>query len=150
METNLNNLAAYCKKMYADGYKNKQIHLVTKMPDSVISRILNGHTYKQVQPNDITRSSIIEDRIHVLNVLLECNEIGGGMGLDNNNKIYIQILKKVGADFAKVQELYYDISKKSLRNAWTYPAGNIMDFDGKHLNLTALEIIDLLKETEDM
>jgi hypothetical protein len=116
----------------------------------VISRILNGHTYKQVQPNDITRSSIIEDRIHVLNVLLEYNEIGGGMGLDNNNKIYIQILKKVGADFAKVQELYYDISKKSLRNAWTYPAGNIMDFDGKHLNLTALEIIDLLKETEDM
>lgn len=150
MQTELNNLAAYVKHMRHNGFNNKQIQLVTKLPQSVISRIINNHTYKSVSHADIERSSVIEDRIHVLNLLLECHEITGGMGLDDNNKLYIQILKGVGTDFDKVKELYYDISKKALRNVWTYYSGSIAHFNSAQLNLNIEDILDLLKETEDV
>jgi hypothetical protein len=141
-----NNLAAYCKKLYNEGYTNQQICLITKLSASSVSRIVNGRTYKGVNQEDFVRYDIFEDRMQVLNTLLECHEIVGGVGLDENNKIYIQLLKRVGANFDKVKQLYYDISKKALRNAWMYPSGNIKNFDGKQLNITVNEIIDLLSE----
>jgi hypothetical protein len=144
----MNNAIAYCKKLHQEGYTNTQIQLITKLSTSSISRIVNGHTHSNVDSSDFSRSPIFEDRLHVLNTLLECQEISGGMGLDENNKIYIQILKRVGTDFAKVQELYYDISKKALRNAWMYPVGKIKNFDGAALNVTVEEILDLLKTQE--
>lgn len=146
----MNNVIAYCKKLHQDGYTNKQIALVLKIPESNISRVINNQTYTHIEAQEFSRDSVFENRLHILDTLLECHEIAGGMGLDENNKIYIKILKRVGANFDKVKELYYDISKKALRNAWTYPAGNIADFDSKQLNITADEIIDLLKEREDM
>ena len=145
----MDNQVAYCKKLQQEGYSNKQIKLITKLSDSSISRIINGLTYTDVEANDFVRSDIFENRLHVLNTLLEYHEIAGGMGLDDNNKIYIQILKRVGADFAKVRELYYDISKKALRNTWMYPSGKIDDFDGSSINITSEEIFDLLKKAED-
>lgn len=149
MFTAMNNIVSYCKKLHADGYTNKQIHLITKLSPSSITRVLQGKTYKDVDANDFVRDSRFEDRIHVLNTLLEYHEIGGGIGLDDNNKIYIQILKRAGATFDKVHDLYYDIGIKTLRQAWTYPAGQIADFDGTALNITAAEVLDLLKEQED-
>lgn len=142
------NLVAYCKKMHHEGYTNQQIRLVTKISASGVSRIVNAQTYKDVGEQDIVRYDYLEDRLHVLNTLLECHEIAGGMGLDQNHKIYIQILKRVGVNFDKIKKLYYDISKKALRNAWMYPSGNIVDFDGRQLNITVAEILDLLKEEE--
>lgn len=146
----MTNLIAYCKKLHQEGYTNKQIALVLKLPESNISRVINNQTYTNIEAQEFLRDSVFENRLHVLATLLECHEIAGGMGLDDNNKIYLKILKRVGANFDKVKELYYDISKKALRNAWTYPVGNIADFDSKQLNITADEIIDLLKEKEDM
>ena len=145
----MQNVIAYCKKLHQEGYSNKQIQLITKLSASSISRIISGHTYVSVDANDFVRSDDFENRLHVLNTLLECHEITGGMGLDDNNKIYIQILKRVGTDFAKVRELYYDISKKALRNTWMYPSGKIADFDGSSINITSEEIFDLLKKAED-
>jgi hypothetical protein len=145
----LKQLAAYCKKLHLEGYSNQQIRLITKMSSSSISRIVNNQTYQDIGEHDFVRSDVFEDRLHVLNTLLECHEITGGIGLDENNKIYIQILKRVGANFDKVKQLYYDIGKKALRNAWTYPSGNIKDFDGKQLNITVEEIMDLLSEEKE-
>lgn len=145
----MENLIAYCKKMAEQGYTNKQIQLVTKLSTSSVSRVVNNQTYTNISAQDFWRDSKLEDRLQVLNTLLECHEIAGGMGLDDNNKTYIKILKRVGADFAKVRELYYDISKKALRNAWMYPSGNIKEFDGSSINLTPEEIIDLLKQEEE-
>lgn len=145
----MKNAIAYCKKLHQEGYSNKQIQLVTKLSASSISRIISGQTYVAVDANDFVRSYDFENRLHVLNTLLECHEITGGMGLDDNNKIYIQILKRVGADFAKVQELYYDISKKALRNAWMYPTGKIKDFDGRSINISVDEVLDLLNTKEE-
>jgi hypothetical protein len=142
------NLVAYCKKMHNEGYTNQQIRLVTKISASGISRIVNAQTYKDVNEQDLVRYDYLEDRLHVLNTLLECHEIAGGMGLDHNHKVYIQILKRVGVNFDKIKKLYYDISKKALRNAWMYPSGSIADFDGKQLNITVAEILDLLSEEE--
>jgi len=144
----MNNKVAYCKKLQQEGYSNKQIKLITKLSDSSISRIINGLTYTDVEANDFVRSDVFENRLHVLNTLLEYHEIAGGMGLDDNNKIYIQILKRVGADFAKVRELYYDISKKALRNAWMYTSGSIKEFNGESINITVNEILDLIKESD--
>jgi hypothetical protein len=146
----MNNLIAYCKKLHKEGYTNKQIALVTKLSASNISRVVNNQTYAHINAQDFWRDSVFENRLQVLNTLLECHEIAGSMGLDENNKIYIKILKRVGANFDKVKVLYYDISKKALRNAWAYPVGNISDFDSKQLNITAVEIMDLLKEKEDI
>lgn len=146
----MTNLIAYCKKLHQEGYTNKQISLVLKLPESNISRVVNNQTYTHIEAEEFSRDSVLENRLHTLDTLLECHEIAGGMGLDDNNKIYIKILKRVGANFDKVKELYYDISKKALRNAWTYPTGNIADFDSKQLNITADEIIDLLQERGDM
>lgn len=146
----LNNLAAYCKKLYKEGYTNKQIGLITKMSSSSISRIINNQTYKDIEDSQFVRYDVFEDRIHVLNTLLECHEISGGMGLDDNNKIYIQILKKAGVNFDKIKTLYYDISKKALRNAWMYPTGNIADFDGRQLNITVAELLDLFRQEEEL
>ena len=144
----MNNLIAYCKKLSNEGYSNKQIQLVTKLSSSSISRILSGITYKDVNAQEFWRDSVIEDRLHTLNVLVECHEISGGIGLDTNNKIYIQILKQVGVSFDKIKELYYDISKKALRNAWTYVEGNIRDFQSESLNLSIKDILDLLSNKE--
>lgn len=146
----MNNVMAYCKKLNQEGYTNKQIALVTKLPASNISRVVNNQTYTSVDAQELSRDTVFENRLHVLDTLLECHEIAGGMGLDDNNKIYIKILKRVGANFDKVKELYYDISKKALRNAWAYPVGEISTFNGKQLNITPSEIIDLLKEKEDI
>jgi hypothetical protein len=121
---------------------------VTKLSDSSISRIISGKTYRDVRPDSFERDSIFENRLHILNILLECPEISGGIGLDDNNKLYIQILKRVGLNFAKIQTLYYDISKKAVRRAWDYPMGNIANFDGKQLDITTADIADLLKEKE--
>jgi hypothetical protein len=145
----MNNLIAYGKKMAEAGYTNKQIELVTKLSSSSVSRIVNNQTHTAISAQDFSRDSKLEDRLQVLNTLLECHEIAGGMGLDENNKTYIKILKRVGADFAKVRELYYDISKKALRNAWMYPSGNIEKFDGNSINLTPEEILDLLYKEEE-
>ena len=145
----MKNTIAYCKKMAEEGYANKHIELVTKLSASSVSRIVNNKTYTEISAQDVSRDSQIEDRLQVLNTLLECHEIAGGMGLDDNNKTYIKILKRIGADFAKVRELYYDISKKALRNAWMYPSGKIEEFDGSLINITAEEILDLLKKEED-
>jgi hypothetical protein len=145
----MNNLVAYCKKLHQEGYSNKQIQLITRLSSSSISRILSGTTYKHINAEQFTRDDLIEDRKHVLDTLLEYHEIKGSIGLDNNNKTYIQILKKAGGKFDKIKELYYDISKKALRTAWTYPFGNLADFDGQQLNLTAAEIIDLLNMKEN-
>lgn len=142
------NTIAYCKKLYQDGYSNKQIKMVTKLSDSSISRIVSGKTYKQVAADSFVRDTVFEDRIHVLNVLLECHEIPGSIGLDDNNKLYIQILKKIGVNFDKVKNLYYDISKKALRKSWDYPSSNIADFDPIKLGLAIDDILDLLKENE--
>jgi hypothetical protein len=144
----LEQIASYCKKLHKEGYTNQQIRLITKLSSSSISRIVNEQTYKTVSEHDFVRDPIFEDRLHVLNTLLECHEINGSIGLDDNNKIYIQILKKAGVNFDKVKKLYYDISKKALRNAWMYPSGNISEFDGSQLNISAAEILDLLKTEE--
>jgi hypothetical protein len=146
----INNLIAYCKKLHSEGYTNKQIHLVTKISSSSISRILSGTTYRDVDAQAFWRDSVIEDRLHTLNVLLECHEISGGMGLDTNNKIYIQILKRVGVNFAKIKELYYDISRKALRNAWTYVEGNINDFKSESLNIATADILELLSAVDNI
>jgi hypothetical protein len=143
------NTIAYCKKLHQDGYTNKQIKMITKLSDSSISRIISGKTYKQVATDSFVRDTIFEDRMYVLNVLLECHEISGGIGLDDNNKLYIQILKQMGVNFDKVKNLYYDISKKALRKSWDYPSSKIADFNPIKLGLAIDDILDLLKESEE-
>jgi len=142
------NTIAYCKKLHEDGYSNKQIKMITKLSNSSISRIISGQTYKQVAADSFVRDTIFEDRLHILNLLLECHEIPGSIGLDNNNKLYIQILKKVGVNFDKVKNLYYDISKKALRKNWDYPSISVVEFDPTKLGLVIDDILDLLKEDE--
>jgi hypothetical protein len=144
----MNNLVAYIKKLHNEGYTNKQIHYITKVSEVSISRIITGKTHKDVSASDFVRVDVLENRMQVLNTLLEYHEIAGGMGLDNNNKLYIQILKRAGVNFDKVKNLYYDISKKALRNAWMYPDGKLQDFDGVSINISTEELLDLFKEKE--
>lgn len=145
----INNLVAYIRKLHQEGYTNKQIHYITKVSEVGVSRILTGKTHKGISPLDFWRVDKLEDRIQVLNTLLECHEIAGGTGLDTNNKLYIKILKKAGVNFDKIKNLYYDIGKKALRNAWMYPDGKIEDFDGSSINISTEELLDLFKEKED-
>jgi hypothetical protein len=145
----MNNLVAYTKKLHNEGYTNKQIHYITKISQVGVSRIIKGTTHKDISASDFWRVNVFEDRIQVLNTLLECHEIAGGTGLDQNNKLYIKVLKKAGVNFDKVKNLYYDISKKALRNAWMYPDGKIEDFDGSSINISTAELLDLFKEKED-
>jgi len=143
------NIVAYCKKLHKEGYSNQQIRLITKLSSSSVSRIVNNQTYRDVDEKDFVRYDLFEDRLHVLNTLLECHEVAGGVGLDENNKIYIQILKKVGANFDKVKELYYDIGKKALRNAWMYSSGHIKNFKGQQIHISIEEVVDLLSEEKE-
>jgi hypothetical protein len=145
----IEQLAAYAKKLTEEGYTNKQIHYITKLSEVSISRIVTGKTHRSISPSAFVRVDVFEDRVHVLNTLLECHEIAGGMGLDANNKLYIQILKKAGVNFDKIKNLYYDISKKALRNAWMYPEGKIENFDGSSINISTKELLDLFKEKEN-
>ncbi len=145
----IEQLAAYAKKLTEEGYTNKQIHYITKLSEVSISRIVTGKTHRSISPSAFVRVDVFEDRVHVLNTLLECHEIAGGMGLDANNKLYIQILKKAGVNFDKIKNLYYDISKKALRNVWMYPEGKIENFDGSSINISTKELLDLFKEKEN-
>jgi hypothetical protein len=145
----IEQLAAYAKKLTEEGYTNKQIHYITKLSEVSISRIVTGKTHRSISPSAFVRVDVFEDRVQVLNTLLECHEIAGGMGLDANNKLYIQILKKAGVNFDKIKNLYYDISKKALRNAWMYPEGKIENFDGSSINISTKELLDLFKEKEN-
>lgn len=138
------NTVAFIRKMQEENYKQKQIKMVTKIPQSTLSRIMNYQTYVTIKPQHYDKDEILETRFSTLNKLLDFKEIEGGMGLDDNNKKYIKLLQFLGLDLKTVKEIYYDVSNKLITNEWNFNNVNFRTFDSTIVGVSEEDFQDLI------
>ena len=138
------NTVAFVRKMQEEEYTQKQIKMVTKIPQSTLSRIMNYQTYVTIKPQHYDKDAELEQRLSILNKILNVKEIEGGMGLDDNNKKYIKLLQFLGVELKEIKEVYYDVSKKLINNEWNFNNVDFRDFDSTIIGVSAEDFEDLI------
>ena len=138
------NEIALARKMQEEGYTQKQIRLVTKIPQSTLSRIMNMKTHVMIKPKHYDSDVDLDRRLENLNKFLTLKEIAGDIGLDDDNKKYIKTLQYLGVKLKDVQEHYYDISKSKLRAEWDYNNVNFREFNSELIGVSREEFLELI------
>jgi len=139
------NTVAFIKQLRQEEYTQKQVRIITKIPQSTLSRIWNNKTYLDIHPNEYIIDIKLETNKETLNKILELNEIPGGRGISKEDATYIKLLKYLDVDFNDIRKLFYDVSTKKLKNSWHYDRNDILQFNSKLIDIELENYIQLIQ-----
>lgn len=132
---------AFAKQMFLDEYTNKQIEMVVKLSQSLLSKIKNGRVHNSVSPSG-QMTSEQENRKYALDKILSMPEFYSQNSYDDI--VYIHVLKFCMVDKRDVRKLYLHFSTGFFNRIWLKKDIDIRKFKSELIDLPYDLYLDLI------
>ena len=136
----------FIKQLIASDYTDKQICLVTKMNQPYVNKIRHNRLRKDVTlraDESLTLNKEETTRLNTLNKLLSIPELINS-STDEQDLIYMHVLKFIGITKEQVFDLYFHLSIKQLQKYWTKSDVRVLDFDSTLIGIPRRDYLDLV------
>jgi len=134
------------KDLIQKGYKDKHICMVSQANQPYVSKIRNNKIHTSTKLEDGESFQLTEKqskKLDALNKILHLPEIFTA-GTQEQDIVYIHVLKFFMVDKEDVYNLYFHLSKRQFRNYWVMKEVDILNFNSELINIEREVYLDLI------
>lgn len=135
------------KLLISKGYKDKQICMIAQAKQPYVSKIRNKKIHEKTLPLENEELQLTErqiSRLNALNRIISLPEYISSGSTNEQDLMYIQVLRFFMVEKEDVYNLYFHLSKKHFSRLWATKDVDIRNFDSEKIGVSRYDYLDLI------